>query len=489
VKTPRVPLPLLALLGVVLTLGFAWALLVPPGEVPDEPNHIQYTQSIAERFELPGDGPGLYSSQQATALGYALNGNLHGIPDKKPSWSPAADERWQHVEAGFPASYAENGGGYIWQGDNPPLYYAYEAASYQVVGGTFFDRFYGMRMLSALLLLVTTTGAWLLAGELFGQNRLLQFVTAAVVGLQPMVAFISAGINPDAGLFAFWSIALWLGARVIRRGLTLRDGIALGLVVGFAFTEKSTSLALIPAALLAIALGYRRVRESDPGARKAAGAALAALALPIVGWAVMAAVLDRALMNHSPRYPDRASPSLTSVEDVRRFLSYVWQFYLPRPSFLTPAPVIGDGGEQLWSTWMKSGWAVFGWLDVRFPGWVYKVVGLLSAGALLAGLVAAARAVLRDRRLLGLVAFFAVAAVGLLFIVHWADFTIITLEGIPFAQGRYLLPLIPLGGAAVAGAVGLLPRTPRAVAAGLVVGGLFTLQLGALGLNLGRYFG
>ena len=50
-KTPRVPLPLLALLGVVLTLGFAWALLVPPGLVPDEPNHIQYTQSIAERFE------------------------------------------------------------------------------------------------------------------------------------------------------------------------------------------------------------------------------------------------------------------------------------------------------------------------------------------------------------------------------------------------------------------------------------------------------
>jgi 4-amino-4-deoxy-L-arabinose transferase-like glycosyltransferase len=488
VKTPRVPLPLLALLGVVLTLGFAWALLVPPGQVPDEPNHIQYTQSIAERFELPGDGPGLYSSQQATALGYALNGNLNGIPDKKPSWSPAADERWQHVEAGFPASYAENGGGYIWQGDNPPLYYAYEAAGYQVVGGTFFDRFYGMRMLSALLLLVTTTGAWLLAGELFGRNRLLQFVTAAVVGLQPMVAFISAGINPDAGLFAFWSIAFWLGARVIRRGLTIRDGIALGLVVGFAFTEKSTSLALIPAALLAIVLGYRRVRGSDPGARTAAGAALAALALPIVGWAVMAAVLDRALMNHSPRYPDRASPSLTSVEDVRRFLSYVWQFYLPRPSFLTPAPVIGDGGDQLWSTWMKSGWAVFGWLDVKFPVWVYKVVGLLSAGALVAGLVAAARGVLRDRRLLGLVAFFAVAALGLLFIVHWAEFTIITLEGIPFAQGRYLLPLIPLGGAAVAGAIGLLPRTPRAVAAGLVVGGLLTLQLGALGLNLGRYF-
>ena len=79
-------------------------------------------------------------------------------------------------------------------------------------------------------------------------------------------------------------------------------------------------------------------------------------------------------------------------------------------------------------------------------------------------------------------------AVGLLFIVHWAEFTIVTLEGIPFVQGRYILPLIPLGGVAVAAAIGLLPRTPRAVTAGLIVGGLLVLQLGALGLNMGRYF-
>jgi 4-amino-4-deoxy-L-arabinose transferase-like glycosyltransferase len=484
----RIPSPLVALLAVVFVVGVAWALVIPAGQVPDEPNHIQYTQSIAERFELPGDGPNLYSDEQGVALGHALDGTLPGNPLKKPPWTRAAYERWQSTASLFPSDYGSNGGGYIWQGDNPPLYYSYEAATYHVIGGDFFDRLYGMRIFSALLLLVTTTGAWLLAGELFGRNRLLQLVTAAVVGLQPMVTFISAGINPDAGLFAFWSIAFWLGARVIKRGLTVRDGVALGLVVGFAFTEKSTSLALIPAALIAFGLGYLRVRESYPGARRAALLGLGALALPIVGWAILAAVLDRDLMNHAPKYPDRDAPSLTSVEDVRRFLSYVWQFYLPRPSFLTPAPLVGNGGDPLWFTWMKSGWAAFGWLEVRLPEWTYRVLGVLSAGALVAGLVAAGRAVVRDRRLIGLVAFFAVAAAGLLFIVHWAEFTIVSLENIPFIQGRYILPLIPLGGAAVAAAIGLLPRVPRAVAAGLVVGGLLILQLGSLGVTLGRYF-
>jgi 4-amino-4-deoxy-L-arabinose transferase-like glycosyltransferase len=479
---------LAALLAVILVVGIAWALVVPPGQVPDEPNHIQYTQSIAERFELPGDGPNLYSDEQGVALGHALDGTLPGVPDKKPPWTRAAYERWQRTDARFPDTYAENGGGYIWQGDNPPLYYAYEAAAYKAIGGDFFDRLYGMRIVSALFLLVSAIGAWLLAGELFGRRRLLQFVAAAVTGLQPMVTFVAAGINPDAGLFAFWSIALWLGARVIRRGLTLPDGVALGLVVGLAFTEKSTSLALIPAALLALALGYWRVRATNPRARTAAVAAAAALAVPIVAWAVLAAVLDRDLMNHAPRYPDREAPSFTSLEDMRRFASYIWQFYLPRPSFLTPAPLVGDGGDPLYHTWMKSGWAAFGWLEVRLPEWVYRVLTVLSAGALVAGVAVAVRAVLRDRRLLGLVAFFALAVVGLLFIVHWAEFTIVSLENIPFIQGRYILPLLPLGGAAVAGAISLLPARARAAAAGLVVGGLLVLQVASLGVNVGRYF-
>jgi 4-amino-4-deoxy-L-arabinose transferase-like glycosyltransferase len=485
----RIPLPLAALLAVVLMLGFAWALLVPPGQVPDEPQHIQYAQTIAERHELPGKGPNVLSDEEGVGLGHALDGTLPGDPAKKPPWSQNAYTVWRSTDSVFVRpDYRQNGGGYIWQGDNPPLYYAYEAATYRAVGGDFFDRLYGMRMFSALLLLATATGAWLLAGELFGRNRLLQLVAAAVAGLQPMVTFVSAGINPDAGLYAFWSVSLWLGARVIMRGLTLRDGVALGLVAGFAFTEKSTSLALLPAALLAITVGYWRVREADPRARAAALASVAALALPVLAWAVMAGVLDRRLTNQAPRYTDRHTPSLTNVTDVRMFLSYVWQFYLPRPSFLTPAPLVGNGGDPLYFTWMKSGWAAFGWLEVRLPDWVYKVLAILSAGALVAGLGAAVRSVVRDRRLLWVAAFFAIAGLGLLFIVHWAEFTIVSLENIPFIQGRYILPLIPLGGAAVAGAISLLPLRGRAVAAGLVVGGLLVLQLASLGVNLGRYF-
>ena len=134
----RVPAPLAALLAVILVTGVAWALLVPPGQVPDEPNHIQYAQTIAERFDLPGHGPNVYSVEQGTALGYSLDGSLGGIPGKKPPWTRAAYERWQHQNSllELDPNYGSNGGGYIWQGDNPPLYYAYEAAAYRVAAAT-----------------------------------------------------------------------------------------------------------------------------------------------------------------------------------------------------------------------------------------------------------------------------------------------------------------------------------------------------------------
>src|SRR3712207_9244995 len=62
---------------------------------------------------------------------------------------------------------------------------------------------------------------WLLAGELLGRRRGLQLVAAAVVGLWPMLVFLSSSVNPDAMLYATWSLTLWLGVSAIRRGLTL----------------------------------------------------------------------------------------------------------------------------------------------------------------------------------------------------------------------------------------------------------------------------
>jgi 4-amino-4-deoxy-L-arabinose transferase-like glycosyltransferase len=483
-----VPRPLALLLTAVALFGVAWALVIPVQQAPDEGAHIAYAQTVAVRHDLPGSGPNSASTEERFSIATALGGELQGNPTRKPVWSSSAFKRWHSVSGRLSES---DGGGPFRQAENPPLYYAFESLPYWAVGGHFFDRVYAMRLWSSLMLLVTTAGAWLLAGEVFGRNRVLQLGAAAVAGLQPMVTFISSGVNPDSMLFALWSISLWLGVRILRRGLTLRDGVALGLVVGFAVTEKATSWALVPAALLVVALAARRLRARGVpgvGVAVAVAATMLAFALPAGAWVATAAALHRPVANQEVDRNGRKAPSPTSLQTLREFGSYVWQFYLPRLSSQTPFFGQGPGGIQLRDTWVNSGWAAFGWLEVRFPPWVYRVLEAFSVLSIAGGIAALGRAARYRRVDWAAVGFCVVAALGLLLLLHWAEYTIVKLDNQAFLQGRYILPLIPLGGLAVSGGISLLRRRWQSLAVATLIAGLVILQLGSLAITVDRYF-
>jgi 4-amino-4-deoxy-L-arabinose transferase-like glycosyltransferase len=463
-----------------------WALLVPPWQSPDENSHFAYVQELAEEGDLPGkEGRPIYSREQALATERSNADQTAAVTQTKPEWSEQGYERWRRLDAALPDAAREDGGGPNPAATNPPAYYLLEAVPYRVAsGGDIFDRLYLGRLLSALLAIVTATGAWLLAGELFGPRRLLQLAAAAFTGLQPMVTFLSASVTPDALLFALWSLALWLGVRILKRGLTARDAVALFAIVGIAIVTKATSYALLPAALLVLAVGAARLRaRGEPRVLAVVAVALAALALPVGTWLVTARVLDRPAVNRVDASADRPAPSLTSF-NPRELGSYMWQFYLPRLGFQRDFGGLPD--MPVYNIWVKQGWAAFGWLEVRFPDWVYAVLGLLSAASLAAGLVL----LVRRRRELdwAVAAFLATVALVLLAGLHWTEYRTLVGGAGPFNQGRYLLPLLPLGGAAVAALVALLPAGRRAPAAAVLLGGLAVLQLASLAITAGRFY-
>ena len=109
--------------------------------------------------------------------------------------------------------------------------------------------------------------------------------------------------------------------------------------------------------------------------------------------------------------------------------------------------------------WITTGWAAFGWLEVRFPEPVYVALALVTVALLGGGLAA----LLRRRRAedLPLVAFFGLAALALLAGLHWIEYKTIGSEGVVFNQGRYLLPLLPLLGASAAASLALIPARWR----------------------------
>src|SRR3954465_1259541 len=199
-------------------MGATWALLLPPWGTPDEDVHFSYTQTLAERHELPGRGPMQVSSEQRLSMNASNTDQVIFFQDAKPDWSPFAERVWRSATE---SARRDDGGAGNTASSYPPAYYLYEVLPYELASSTdVLTRMYVMRLFSALWLLVTTVGAWLLAGELFGRNRQLQLLTAATIGLWPMLTFMSSAINPDGRLGAMYTLGTWLGGWFLPGGLT-----------------------------------------------------------------------------------------------------------------------------------------------------------------------------------------------------------------------------------------------------------------------------
>ena len=481
------PAPLAYLLATVALVALAWWLLVPPWQAPDEERHWSYVQSMAERLVPPGDVErSEQSTEQELAMSRSNAAAAAGNPGEEIEWSEEADRRFERTQAGLPATVRSDGGGSNPADVNPRLYYAYASLGYWAAGdGGVFDRLYAARAVSALLLLVTTAGAWLLAGEVFGRNRTLQLAAAAVTGLAPMITFVSASVNPDALLYALWSLALWLGARILRRGLSAVTAFSFLAVVGLAMLTKATTLLLLPGVVVVLALAVSRLVRRRTGWSAAATAGVGivvALALPLGGFVAA----NQALENPSALTAGLSGSAAAPERPLSFFASYLWQFYLPKlPS---QQEFAGFPALPVYDYWVKGAWGSFGAREVKLPEPVYLALALVSVGIAAAALVALVRARRRGHRDLALPIYLGVVALSLLAGLHYTEYRLLLSTGGPSSQGRYLLPLMPLAGVAAACALTLVPRPRRSE---VLLGGLgvmLALQVLSLAAVANRFY-
>lgn len=470
------------LLAIVAIVGFAWALLVPPWQAPDEFDHFAYAQSMAESFSLPGKSgrPQLSSDAMAAEIDAGAGRGALYPTSAPPNWSRSAYAQYLAVEHGRNPPSRSDGGGPNGASSNPPLYYLFADIGYMIDHrGTAFGQLYSMRMLGVVLLLLTTVGAWLLAGETLGRRRLPQLACAAVAGLLPMNTFISTSVNPDALLVTQWTFALWLGARVINHRARGWDAFALCAVTATAILTKATSYALVPPVLGALVIGWGRrpTAERRPALMVIVAVVALSLVLPVLGWLVLAHSLGRAGIN-----PIGATAS--HPFNLRQFLSYLWQFYLPRLPWLTPFRT--TPGLPVYDIFLRQGIGNFGWLVVFLPNWIYTTAAVVLGGIAIAALGLLTR--LRTGVQWALVGFFALTLVCLLVLLHVSEYLLVIDGALQFMQGRYLLPVVGLLGLAVGLIIGALPGKARTSASGLCVMALLALQAISLSAVVQAYY-
>jgi 4-amino-4-deoxy-L-arabinose transferase-like glycosyltransferase len=463
----------------------AWSIITPPFEVPDEQSHFAYVEELARLHRLPSSGMQRYASDEQEALDDVEAWRINLQPEQHALASRAQQRKLERDLAAAAKVSTPGVGDAGAAANEPPLYYALQTIPYELgASGGVLAQLALMRLLSALMAGVTVLFTFLFVRETLPSVPRAWTVAGLAVAFGPMLGFISGAVNPESMLCAVSAAVFYCAARAFRRGLTPWLAIAIGTLTAAGLLTKLNFIGLVPGVLLVLALAA--VRSSRTlGVRRAARALAPALALAAVPVCAYAAI--NALSHH--RALGLVSGVLASSAGHRSLLgeaSYIWQLYLPRlPGMRVDFPDI----SPIRNLWFNGLVGDYGFEDTFFPRWVDNValIPALTLAALCARELWAHAAALRQR-LAELGAYLAMA-LGLLLLIGASSYLSFPAEAAAFPEPRYLLPLTPLFGAALALAERGSGRRWGASAGALIVVLFFAHDIFSQLQVIGRYYG
>lgn len=481
-STPR---PLAVLLVLTALLGVAWCIATPPFEGADESSHAAYVQHLAETGHAPtstGTGPA-ESDELATALTVFNLGPIISNQNAVPNFAHVDRSLWDAFERQATGKQRSNGSSANAVGKYPPLYYAVDVIPYKLAPGSLLDKLFFMRLYSVLLYVATVLFAWLLAAELFSRQWP-RVVTAGAVAMQPKLGYLAGIVNPDIQLIAIWSAFAWMAMRTLRRGPTPARVAWIAALTAASLLTQPRGLAILAPAGLTLLLAWVRYRRARLGWLR--DGAIAAVCVALVGIYVLHFSSAHSSGGAFGGEISKATGG-NGTGNARQFLSYLWQFYFPKLSFMQQA--VGPPNYGYRQVYIETFFSSQGGLEVVYKT---KTFDLLQLGAFLGlvllytqAIVARALLVRFWRELLVLVTM-CVALLGLLHVTAYHD--LLTNPAEPLITGRYLLMLVPVFALAIAFCCYTLPRRIGTALAGALLAIGVILQFSSLALSMTRFY-
>lgn len=322
----------------------------PIFETPDEPSHLAYIKSLVDGHGFPAppiviadDQPAQESSQPplyyvTAALAVRLlapdTNDFSTDVQRNPSFPYIANETLD---------------------DNKNVFVHTTSEVLPYIGT---DRaVHAARFISILFGALAVMATYGLAREVFPDRKSVALIAASIVAFTPQFAFISGAVSNDSSAAAMCALVLWLTARVMQHGFTLRRSIALGIVLSLAMLSKASSIALVP--LIAIVAVFW-----NPIERR----------LTFVSrlkWAAL--ILGLALALAAPWYL-RSWSLFGDVFGITPHLGMPWA----RPEAIS----IGAALTQLPGA-ITSYWLAFGWGNLIMPDGIYLLLNAIAVSGLL----------------------------------------------------------------------------------------------------------
>jgi Dolichyl-phosphate-mannose-protein mannosyltransferase len=242
-------LALLFLVAFALFRGLVLSVTIPAFWGPDEDYHFLYTDYLVTQNALISPDKPIYPTEYEATKRY-INYDVFccGPPGDLPGEPKAGIERLDRLpDMSREPVYFDRGVGVV----HPPLYHLVAAVGDWAAGdASILTRLQWVRVVTAAFGALAVYAAWLLAAQVFRDVRL-QLLSAFIVAVQPMLAFLSGIANHDAALIAFSTLALAMMAFILRTPPRAIQGAWLGGAIVLALFVKGSALALVAVAALA----------------------------------------------------------------------------------------------------------------------------------------------------------------------------------------------------------------------------------------------
>jgi 4-amino-4-deoxy-L-arabinose transferase-like glycosyltransferase len=320
-------------------LAVVYGLATPVFEASDESRHFAVIDYIKHGGGLPEQHPGEESAWMQEGSQPPL---YYFLAVAATFWIDTSDlpqyERYNpHAFVGLPEALDNrnlvlhgDGEGFPWRGT---------ALAVHII-----------RLLGALMGLGTLLCVTGIAREVAPGREEIALGATALVAFNPMMLFVSGSVNNDNLTILFGCLALLLGLRIWRLGVSLRRAAWLGVAIGASSLAKVGGLALIPLAFAAIGAASWRDRKWREGI--AAGAIILMLVAVIAGWWYG---------RNKLLYDEWLGLWTMSIQATQR----------------PGAPVSLLELIPEWQGFRYSYWGVFGAFNIILPGWLYHAYDIL----------------------------------------------------------------------------------------------------------------
>lgn len=389
---------LAAILVMFIALGLVYSMVTPIFEASDELWHFPFVKRLADGQGLPVQRPGQIGPWRQEGTQPPLYYALGALLIKGLDTSDMDAVRWinPHADIGVPT---------LDRNVNMVIHTERERHTWR--GTVLAVRL--VRWMSLLMGAVSVWAGYMLAQQVFPEDKLTALTTACLTAFNAMFLFITASVNNDALVIMLCSVCLWLMVRYVASRPTVAQWTLLGVLMALACLAKVSALGLLPLAALSGLIVAWRARSWK--ALLTAGLATGLPVILLAGWWYY---------RNWRLYRD---PLALSV-----FVEIVGGRY-PVP---TLRQLLGE-----WKGFVMSYWGFFGGVNVPAPDWVYI---LLSAFGVL-GLVATPLSLWRwqkAKRLdlvrwlqLGLIALW--IAIEFVALIRWTRMTIASQGRLMFA--------------------------------------------------------